>query len=143
MQEKRPGVLDDASFDQHWSVPFWRNWSWPPPGAELTTPDGLRTIASEVAKNARQARVWEDSTSAAYWAYHVARAAYFSVQYTTCFLGHILLNGAVIQGRPATLSEEPIDFERLAMNTVGAPSCVGVSLFPRVYSANIFWVHRV
>jgi hypothetical protein len=123
MQETRPGILDDANFDQHWSVSYWRGWSWPPPGAKLTTADGLRTLASEVAQNARQARVLEDSTSAAYWAYHVARTTYFTIQCATCVVAHAVLSGDVEQA-PSLLADST-NVETFTMNTVGTPSLCG------------------
>jgi hypothetical protein len=125
MQETRPGILDDASFDQHWSVSYWRGWSWPPPGAKLTTADGLRTLASEVAQNVRQAQELEDSTSAAYWAYHVARTTYFSIQYATCVFAYAVLKGEVQQGKAPSLLADSTGFERFVMNTVGNPSLCG------------------
>lgn len=76
----KPGVADDTNFEQHWSVQRWRDYSWPPPGADLTSLSGLQLVLRQISRNAAAAKVAEDATSASYWAYHVLRTSFFITQ---------------------------------------------------------------
>jgi hypothetical protein len=45
MQAVKPGLADDSNFEQHWTVDYWRSWSWPPEGAALNSAQGLQVVA--------------------------------------------------------------------------------------------------
>jgi hypothetical protein len=118
----RPGTQDDVSFEQHWSVSVWRNWAWPPPDADLKTGKGLRVFAAALAKNASQAST--DPTSAAYWAYHTARFAFFCAQVGVGAVMQGLLTGKL---QPGQKTEMLSHLDAYVVRVVCAPGPVAVS----------------
>ena len=104
VQAYKPGQADGAYFEQHWSVALWRSWSWPPKGGALDTPDGLRIVAQELPKHLEAANMARNSTSAAYWAYHIARTAWFMAQGTAGMLVQSVSSGDIWRGEAAFLT---------------------------------------
>ena len=89
------GKIDDQWFTPHWSVEYWR---------ELTTMSleqmpGLSVTAAEAAQNVRGAIASQDATSAAYWAYHTTRWAYFLVQGSASVVLSSARTGDLAKGR--------------------------------------------
>ena len=97
--QAKPGVRDNVNFKQHWSVAEWRNYTWPPPGGKLSTREGAQIVLREATERARAANVLQDSTSATYWAYHVARLTFFLLQSFSAVVAQALRSGAARTGR--------------------------------------------
>eukprot|EP00892_Ulva_mutabilis_P005099 jgi/Ulvmu1/2961/UM015_0001.1 len=82
---------------QHWSVEFWRQ----PRGRANEDKADFRELASVAAQSVRRANVLQDTTTAAYWAYHSARWAFFLLQ---------AAGSVVLASRPADLSKGQLTF---------------------------------
>lgn len=135
LQEERPGVRDDTNFRQHWSVSEWRSWNWPPKDVGLSSPAQLQALARAVRSSAQQANMLEDSTSAAYWAYHVTRTSYFALQAALSVIVHSAVSGSLREGKTGfTDSPVPLGqyFERMALVRRPQSTCVwGICVVPQ------------
>ena len=89
------GKIDDQWFTPHWSVEYWRELS----AKRVEGTLGLSELASEAAQNVREANALQDATSAAYWAYHTTRWAYFIVQGASSILLSSARNGDLSKGQ--------------------------------------------
>lgn len=90
--QTKPGARDDANFEQHWSVASWRDHTWPPPGGKLTTVEGAQLVLRDATERARAANVLQDTVSATYWAYHIARLGFFIAQSAGSLAAQMLLS---------------------------------------------------
>lgn len=79
--EEKPGDSDRQNFQLHWSVDFWRTWKANVPGQRS---NGALNQASEfvlgLTSGASKAGVFSSPTAAAYWAYHLTRTGFLTVQ---------------------------------------------------------------
>lgn len=74
---------------------------------------GLAELASFAAESARQANVLQDTTSAAYWAYHAIRSAFFATQGLASLLLTSARNGDLLRGKVQGI-EGPLDADGVA-----------------------------
>lgn len=76
LQDQRaPGEHDDAAFEQHWTVGHWRASR----AVNAAAPEAGRMLRL-VSDAVRNEAVFQDATSAAFWAYHSARWGFFAAQ---------------------------------------------------------------
>ena len=100
-----PGQDDDRWFEQHWTVGYWRDQTYRP----KEDMSDLRGLASAAAESARQANVLQDTTSAAYWAYHSARWFFFFTQAAASVFLTSARTGDLAKGKVTYIFDDPLD----------------------------------
>jgi hypothetical protein len=98
LQGERVGVLDDANFVQHWTVKYWREWTWPVPEASGMSGSSLQVVVEDAMRRWRTAGVADDAISAGYWAYHMSRACFFLAKSTAGTVLQAMQDGSLLQG---------------------------------------------
>ncbi|KAL0033282.1 hypothetical protein WJX77_001714 [Trebouxia sp. C0004] len=93
--EEKPGDADRSNFKLHWTVDFWTNCKADVPGAHS---HGAVNMLSEfvqgLSSGMSEAGMFTSPLAAAYWAYHLARTSFLTVQGLSGLLAVLAAAGA-------------------------------------------------